>query len=249
MHGCVPTTSDAQVRAFWYDVDNAFVTLELIYGFSRAVSRAVVYHDEIEGERRFLLQHRANGIANGALTIADRNDDRSLHSKLAIAEVHLVIFVTMQISVQSPQMTRASPFHFYLTTAIARVDIIELLLSAQPRIALHLGIEELIHMQGQLLTADEESEVIESRKLIIVQILLSDIFLQHFSTEEQHRTELEIIANRTELVVNKRHRLPLSIWGKRVVVCIEHQGLAVLSDSEESGEGVIAELQGVVLTI
>ena len=133
-----------------------------------------------------MLQDRANGIANSALAIADRNDDRSLHSELALRELHLVVLIAMQIGVQSPQMPRASPLHLHLTAAIARVDIVELLLPAQPRIVLHLRIEELIDVQRQLLTTDEEPEVIERSKLIVVQVFLLRISLQGLCSKQEH---------------------------------------------------------------
>ena len=61
-------------------------------------------------------------------------------------------------------------------------------------------------MQRQLLPADEEPKVVEGCELIIVQVLLTDVRLQHLSTEEQHRPHLEVIADRTKLIVDERHR-------------------------------------------
>ena len=146
-------------------------------------------------------------------------------------------------------MPCAGPFHFDLPAAVARVDIVELLLPAQPGVAFYFGIEELVDVQGQLLAADEEPEVIEGSELIVVQVLLRDILLQHLRSEEQHRAHLEVIADRAELAADQRHRTTLPVGGKRVMVGEEHQCLAVLSNCEESCQGMIAELQGVVLTI
>ena len=108
----------------------------------------------------------------------------------------------MQVGVQGTQMPRASSLHLYLSAAVAGVNVVELLLSAQPRVALHLGIKELVDVQGQLLSADEEPEVVERRELVVVQVLLSDILLQHLRPEEQHGAHLEVIANGAKLVVD-----------------------------------------------
>ena len=184
MYSRIPAATDAQVVALRDNVNDAFVGRELVDGFRCAVCRAVINYDEVEWEGRFLFQDTTNGVANGSLAVADRNDDGCLHCKLAFAEVHLIVFVAMQVSVQSAKMPCASPFHFHLTAAVARVNIVELLLSAQPRVVLHLSIKELVDVQRQLLAADEEAEVVEGSELIVMQVFLSDVFLQHFCAEE-----------------------------------------------------------------
>ena len=45
--------------------------------------------------------------------------------------------------------------------------------------ALHLGIKELVNVQGQLLTADEEPQVIERSKLVVVEVFLTGILFSH----------------------------------------------------------------------
>ena len=169
-----------------------------------------------------MCECRAYGIFYGAFAVADRNHNRSLHSKLAFAEVHLVVLIAMQIGVQGPQMPRTSPFHLDLTTAIARIDIVELLLSAQPRIVLHLRIEELVDVEGQLLSANEEPQVVERRKLVVVQVFLPRIRLQLLGSEQKHRTQLKIIANRTQLIICQRHSPTLTVWSEAIVVRIYH---------------------------
>ena len=69
-------------------------------------------------------------------------------------------------------------------------------------VAFYFGIEELVDVQWQLLAADEEPEVIEGSELIVVQVLLRDILLQHLRSEEQHRAHLEVIADRAELAAD-----------------------------------------------
>ena len=183
MYSRIPAATDAQVVALRYNVNDAFVGRELVDGFRCAVCRAVINYDEVEWEGRFLFQDTTNGVANGSLAVANGNDDGSLHSKFAFREVHFVVLVAMQVSVQGAKMPRASPFHFHLTAAVAGVNIVELLLSAQPRVVLHLSIKELVDVQRQLLAADAEAEVVEGSELIVMQVFLSDVFLQHFCAE------------------------------------------------------------------
>ena len=147
---------------------SSFFTLHSFNDLRRPVGRVVVNDDDVEGEGCFLLESRADGILYGALAVADGDDDRSLHSKLAFREVHLVVLVAVQIGVQGPQMSCASPFHLHLSAAVARVNIVELLLSAQSRIVLNLSVKELIDVQRQLFSADEEPKVIEGGELVVV---------------------------------------------------------------------------------
>ena len=136
----VPAAANAQVVALRDDVDETFVASKLIDSFCRTVCTSIIYHNKIEGERCLLLQHATDGIANGALAIADGNHHRSLHGKLALAEIHLVILIPMQVGIQGSQMTGAGALHFHLTGTIARVNIVELLLTAQACVVFHLGI-------------------------------------------------------------------------------------------------------------
>ena len=148
-------------------------------------------------------------------------------------------------------MPCAGPFHLHLAGTIARVNIVELLLSAQACVVFHLSIEELIDVQRQLLPADEEAQVVESSELIRMQVLLADVFFQHLRAEQKHRPHLEIITDRTQLAVNQgagdRGQGVCSFF--LPVVRINHQRLTVLGDGEQSRQSMIAQFQRVVLRI
>jgi hypothetical protein len=57
-------------------------------------------------------------------------------------------------------------FHLYLNLTVTRVDIVELFHSRGSEVGLFLSIETLVDMEYLSLTAQEESEGIESRKLV-----------------------------------------------------------------------------------
>ena len=163
----------------------------------------VVDDDDVEGEGCLLRESRADGILDGAFAVADGDDDGGFDGELAFREVHFVVLVAVQVGIEGAEVTCTSPFHLHLTGAVAGVDIVELLLSAQPGVAFHLGVEELVDVQRQLLAADVEPEVVEACVLVVVEVFLSDVLLQHLRTEEQHGAHLEVIANGAELVVDE----------------------------------------------
>ena len=100
MHSHVPAAANAEVVAVGDDVYDAFVGGELVDGFRCAVCRAIINDDKVEWEGGFLFQDTTNGVADGALSVADRDDDGGFDCKLAFREVDFVVFVTMQIGVQ-----------------------------------------------------------------------------------------------------------------------------------------------------
>ena len=117
----------------------------------------VVDDDDVEGERCFLFKCGADGILYGAFAVADGDDDGGFHGELAFREVHFVVLVAVQVGVQGAEMACAGAFHLHLPGAVARVDVVELFLSAQACVAFHFGVEELVDVQWQLLAADEEA--------------------------------------------------------------------------------------------
>ncbi len=70
----IPAAADTEVVTFGYDVNHAWVGSEFFDGFRCAVGRVVVDDNQVEGEICLLGKHAANGVANGANSVADRYD-------------------------------------------------------------------------------------------------------------------------------------------------------------------------------
>ena len=126
----IPATAYAQVGALGDDVHHAGVMGKLADGFRGAVGTAVIHYHEVEGEVGLLLEHAADGIADGSHTIPDGYDHRGLHGKLALAEVHVVALIAVQIGIERTQMAGACPLHLQLACSVARIDVVKLLLTA-----------------------------------------------------------------------------------------------------------------------
>ena len=73
-------------------------------------------------------------------------------------------------------------------------------------------------------------------------------FLQAATAEQQHRAEVEVVAQRAHLVVNHRC-LDSALVGDIVVVGIEHARTAVVGQLDKTLDGKRGELEGIVLGV
>ena len=75
MHADIPATANAQVTPFGDEVDESLVVFKFVDCFGSSVCRVVVDDNQVEREIRFLRQHRTDGIADGADTVAYGDND------------------------------------------------------------------------------------------------------------------------------------------------------------------------------
>ena len=166
-------------------MDDAFVAGKFFYSLCGSVSAAVIHHDQVIGEGGLLFQNTANGIADGAFTVTDGDDDRCLDGELAFREIYILESFRSHISTNGFKMGGASLLHLYLPIAVAWVHIVELLLAAQSGILFDLGIKEFVGMNRQHGAADEEAEIIQGGKAIVYFLGLGNIILQCRSTNQE----------------------------------------------------------------
>ena len=185
MNGCVPASANAQVVALGDDVYHSLVAGKFPNSLCCAVRTAIVHHNQVIGEGGLLLQNTADSIADGAFSVADGDDDRSLNGKLAFREVDILECFGRQISTNGFQMGCASLLHLYLTVTIARINIVKLLLSAQSGVLFYFGIKEFIGMNGKHNPTDEKAEIIQGGKAVGYILGLCHIFLQGRSANQQ----------------------------------------------------------------
>ena len=249
VYGHVPASANAQVIALGDEVYHPFVLGIFGNGLCGAVRASVVYNNQIEGEGGLLCQYAFYGILNGADAVADRNHNRSLGLEIALSQVWLIVLVAVQIGVDGTQMAGYGTFHLHLARPVSGVYIVKLFLSAQTGVALHLCVQELIHMNRQRAAADEKTQVIQGGMLIGVQMALANIFLQRLGLDEQHGTHLEIVSHGTFLILNQRHGASFSVGRHNIVVGIPHLASAVFCNGQQAVQGMVAQLQRVVLGI
>ena len=117
-------------------MDSGFVLLiplsffdDAVNDSRRSVVAMVVHDNQVECERRLLFQHTEYGVFYRANAIAHRNDDRSLDGEFVLVEFYLVELIGSQQRTDSLEVSRACAFHFNLTCAVTRVDVVKLLLA------------------------------------------------------------------------------------------------------------------------
>ena len=155
MHGQIPAASYAQVVAVGHQVKThplpppvregrrlraAFERSEalpltgergegLFNDFARSIVAVIIHDDKVERERRFLLEHAADGIFYRSHAVAHGNNYCSLHGEGLFVELDLIELVGSQQGSDGFQVTRARAFHFYLAGSVAGIYVVELLLS------------------------------------------------------------------------------------------------------------------------
>ena len=245
----VPASSYTQVGALGDEMYDPWIMGKFLNGFGGTIRTPIIYHHEVEGEICLLLQHTAYGITYGTHSVSDGYDHSGFHIECSLPQVNVVALVTVQIGIDGTQVTCAGTLHLQLACAVARVHIVKLLLSAQSGVVLHLGIEELIYVHRQLTPAHKKAKVIECRKAIGMQVLLSHILLQDRGTYEPERSHLEIIPHTAQLTINKGHGATQSLRSLHIMVGIEDERLAVIGHPKHAVESLVTQLQTVILGI
>ena len=101
--------------------------------FRRPIGRMIIDDDHIEFEIGALGEGALNGVENCPLAILNRDDDAGFHRK-RFRRGWNFLEARLQPGADSFEMRRRDAFHFDLVIAIARIHIIELLLTRRPRI-------------------------------------------------------------------------------------------------------------------
>ena len=195
----------------------------------RSIGRVVVYHDDVKPEVGFLTQCRPYSVLDGTFAVAHRYDDRCLDFEVASVGVDIGQCRGIDISANQPQVVGRYLLHLYLHVAVARVDIIELLLATLPQVQFLLGIQIFRDVHDSLAAAaDEQSEFVERSCLPVVVTVSFRPCLQEGRLYDEQRPEVEIVAHRSYLVVN--HRCLLSFAALHgIVVGIQQSGSCTFS--------------------
>ena len=98
-------------------------------------------------------------------------------------------------------MAGSSLFHFNLYLAVAGVHIVELLSAAKTGIELDVGVQEFVNVEQVSFTAEEETQVVEARKLIVGRIAFGPFF-QQVGFDQYKLSKVEVVTQATPLIVD-----------------------------------------------
>ena len=211
--GYIPAATDAEIvshRHNLYETSRLLVVSgfhlasDFIKNLASAVGRMIVDHDDVELEIGFLAQRTLHGIRDGLLSVENWDDHRSLVEEFLFAEIRLAIKAGIDEGSHLVEVLRASLFHLYLHLSVARVHIVELLLAALSVVEFIFCIEEFIEMENLSHAAQVETEVVETRILIVSSVLLGDEVTEGLRLDEPEASEIEVVAKATRLVINNR---------------------------------------------
>ena len=243
VHGHVPTSADSQVGALRNEVaDERVPGGYLLDDERRAVGGVVVDDDDIEPEVGLLPTGRVHGVGNRPLTVIHGDDDRCLVFEVLLAEVGLCIERRVYERTHLTEMLGAGPLHLFLRLTVARVHIVELPLAAPAGVGLLHGVEKLVQVEELAATREEEAQVIEPRKAI-VGMRQGGIFAEQRGADEQQLAEVEVVSQRSFLVVDDGMAVPLAAL-HGVVVGIHHGGIPVHGHPQHAFQGIVAQREG-----
>ena len=162
----------------------------------------VVDNDDIIFKGGFLFQSTAHGVGNGLGAVVDGNNDGGFYGKLLFGKVGRAVVRRVDLGTNGLQMGCRHLLHLYLYLAVAGIDIVELLDARCTCVEFHLGIERLVQVQQQSFAAQEQAQGVESGILVVVLAGLHGKSVQQAGADEQQRTEVEVVADGAQLIVD-----------------------------------------------
>ena len=139
-------------------------------------------------------------------------------------------------------MGRGGLFHLYLYLAVGGIHVVELLHTRGACIQLFLSVELLVDVEDLSVAAQEEAEGIEARMMIIGLTCLHGKGVEQGRLDEPKRSEIEVIANTTNLIVDDGMVLALA-FGDVVMVGIDHGSIGIGGHTEGALQGAFTEQQ------
>ena len=225
----VPVTTDSVPCLILSDVSEVLVTLsndalDYIY---RTILRVVIYNDNVELVRslNYLAKCTLDSGTDSTNAVFARDNHRCLVLEATAKEIY-ILEARSEVAVNIFEVLGSSLLHLDLYTTVLRINIVEVLLTSGTVVELYIVIEVLVDVLQSALLAHFEAEVIKTSELIIY-IHASNSLFHSASAIEKNRTELKVVADRTQLVVNNRS-VGTNLTYLVEVVRINHSSLGVL---------------------
>ena len=240
VYSCVPASAYSQVVALG-DYMYKSLVVESTQQLCCSVSRVVVHHNNVELEFRLLTQCAVHRVADGLLAVVNGNNHRSLYVELLLVEVGCAIERWVDLCSDCGQMSRSGMLHLYLYLAVARVHVVKLLLARCSGVGLLLGIQLLVYVEYASFAAQEKSQGINCSKLICVFAGLRCKGIKQRCLYQNQRSQVEVVAYATYLIVDNGVWLQLSV-DKVVVVGINHCSVRVACYSQHAVKRAFSHL-------
>src|SRR5262245_36595610 len=165
----------------------------------------VVDDNDVEREVCLLRERAARRVGYCFDAVAHRDDDTGFDREI-FARFGRFGEARLQPRADALQMLRGDFLHFYLVVALSRVDVIENLLAARPQIGRDARVERFGNAKDPRLDRKLEPQVVQPapanvwRDSAVIAQGLHDLFAR----EQNHRAEIEVVADGAELIIDQR---------------------------------------------
>jgi len=244
----VPVAADSVPGLILLDEDEFRIAHELLDNVDGTVGGVVVNDDDVVLIFRVnhLAESRLDSVADGADAVLARDDDGCL--VLEAFGRHVDVGEDgFEITVDIFKVLGNSLFHFDLYAAVLRIDVVEELLARLAVVELYVVVEILVDMLEMALLAYFETEVVEASELV-VNVHASNCVAEGAGAVEENGTEIEIVAESTELIVDYRS-LGNVVAYLVEVVGIHHVGSGILDEAFHTLKSEKHEREGGVLGV
>ena len=240
--GRVPAAADAQVVPFGHEVHHARVGGQAADDVGGAVGRVVVDDNDVESEVRLLRECAAHGVGYGAYAVAHGYDDGGFDGEIPGVELRLVELVGSQPRADGLEVVRTHAFHLQLHVALARVDVVELLLAAGARVGQGFGVQRLVEVEQFAPPAQEQAEGVARGKAQAAGPFLLEKGGQCRRAQQHEAAEVEVVAQAAGLVVRDGVETP-PVGAGVVAVGVDHEGARVVGRLDEALQTAVAQPQ------
>jgi hypothetical protein len=227
----VPVTTNSVPSLILSDINEVVVTLsndalDYIY---RTILRVVIYNDYVELIRslNYLAKRALDSGTDGTNAVLTWDNYSSVILEAFAVEIY-ILETRSEVTVDIFEVLGSSLLHLDLYATVLRINIVEVLLASGTVVELYIIIEVLVDVLQSALLANFETEVVET-SVLIINIHASNSLFHCASAIEENRTELEVVADRTQLVVNNRS-VGTNVTYLVEVIRINHSSLGVLDE-------------------
>ncbi len=144
-------------------------------------------------------------------------------------------------------MRCAGFFHFDLHATVFRVYIVEYLFARLAVVHGDVAVEVFVDVYQRSYAAEAQAQVVKTGGAVAF-VDSGGSFLEVGGVEEHYRAEVEVIAERAELVVNHR-RVGLLAFYHGIIVGICHACFGIAGELHEAIHSEVAHYEGVLLGV
>ena len=200
MNGHVPVAAYRVPGLVLRDIDE-FIVLNSLNLLGCAIRGVIIHDNDVEriGSTHFLCKCRVDSISYGTCAVLTRNDDRGRY-RIVFGFRQRLVLTRFQVCPDTLEVRGNTLLHLYLHFTVARIDVVEQFLSGLTGIGLYFVVQVFRNMLEFLCP---QTQVVQSGELVL-RVHLCDESLEFCGVPKENSTEIKIISQRADLIVDYR---------------------------------------------